>query len=157
MSERHPPTLYWEDFSIGQVREFGHKRVTREEIIDFASKYDPQPFHLDDKAAAASLFGKLAASGWHTCAMVMRMVCDEYLLDAASLGSPGLENLKWLKPVLVDDVLRVRTTVTDARPMKSKPQVGLLRTNWEALNQRDEVVLYMDSWAMFRRRQAGTD
>ena len=114
MSERHPPTLYWEDFSIGQVREFGHKRVTRDEIIDFASKYDPQPFHLDDKAAAASLFGKLAASGWHTCAMVMRMVCDEYLLDAASLGSPGLENLKWLKPVLVDDVLFTGRTIRAA-------------------------------------------
>jgi len=149
------PSIYWEDFPIGQVREFGHKLVTREEILDFATKYDPQPFHVNDEAAAASLFGRLAASGWHTCGMVMRMVCDEYLLDSSSLGSPGLENLKWLKPVLVDDVLRVRITVLEKRPMNSKPHIGLVRTSWEALNQRDEIVLYINSWAMFGRREVG--
>lgn len=151
------PHLYWEDFTVGQVREFGRKQVTREEILDFARKYDPQAIHLSEEAAAASLFGRLSASGWHTCAMAMRMVCDNYLLDAASLGSPGIENLKWIKPVLVGDVLRMRTKVTDARPMNSRPHVGLVRMTWEVLNQHNNVAMHMDSWAMFRRRDVEID
>lgn len=151
------PTLFWEDLSVGQVREFGRKVVTREEIIDFASKFDPQPIHLDEEAAAASLFGRLSASGWHTCGMAMRMVCDNYLAKTASLGSPGVENLKWLKPVLVGDVLRVRTRITESRPMNSRPNVGLVRMTWEVINQHNNVALLMDSWAMFRRRDVETD
>ena len=151
------PHLYWEDFTVGQVREFGRKQVTREEILDFARKYDPQAIHLSEEAAAASLFGRLSASGWHTCAMAMRMVCDNYLLDAASLGSPGIESLKWIKPVLVGDVLRMRTRVTDARPMNSRPHVGLVRMTWEVLNQHNNVAMEMDSWAMFRRRDVELD
>lgn len=144
--------FYWEDFPVGSVREFGGKRVTREEIIRFAGEFDPQPFHLSDEGAARSLFGRLCASGWHTCSMVMRMMCDEYVLDSASLGSPGIENLRWLKPVFVDDVLSVRLEVLEARPMASKPHVGLVRSRWQASNQLGEPVLTMEGWAMFGRR-----
>ena len=143
---------YWEDFVVGGVREFGAMPVTREAVIAFASQFDPQPFHLHDDAAQASLFGRLAASGWHTCAMAMRMMCDEYLLDSASLGSPGIESLKWLKPVYPGDTLAVRLTTVDSRPMKSRPDVGLVRSHWEVLNQHGEAVLSMEGWGMFRRR-----
>lgn len=151
-----PPRLthYWEDFPVGSVREFGGKTVSAEEIVAFASQFDPQPFHLDPEAAKASLFGGLCASGWHTAAMTMRMMCDAYLLDSASLGSPGIDNLRWTKPVYPGDTLAVRHTVTEARPMNSRPDVGLVRSTWEVFNQRREPVLTMDGWGMFRRREA---
>ena len=143
---------FWEDFPVGQVREFGAMLVTRDAVLDFAHKFDPQPFHVDDAAAERSLFGRLAASGWHTAAMAMRMMCDEYLLESASLGSPGLESLKWLKPVYPGDTLSVRLTTVEARPMTSRPEVGLVRSKWEVLNQHREPVLAMEGWGMFRRR-----
>ena len=143
---------FWEDFPVGQVREFGAMLVTRDAVLDFAHKFDPQPFHVDDAAAERSLFGRLAASGWHTAAMAMRMMCDEYLLESASLGSPGLESLKWLKPVYPGDTLSVRLTTVEARPMASRPEVGLVRSKWEVLNQHREPVLAMEGWGMFRRR-----
>jgi len=145
-------TYAFEDFSLGRVFEFGGLTVTREAIVRFAAEFDPQPFHLSEEAAAKSLFKKLSASGWHTCAMVMRMTCDAYLLDSTSLGSPGVEQLKWTRPVYVGDTLRVRLTVLEARPMNSKPHVGLVRSKWEALNQHDEVVLEMEGYGMFGRR-----
>jgi len=145
---------YWEDFPAGQVREFGATTVTHEAIVEFARQFDPQPFHVDDEAARHSLFGGLCASGWHTCAMAMRMMCDDYLLDSASLGSPGVENLRWTKPVFPGDTLSVRLTVLDTRPMASKPQVGLVRSRWEVRNQHGEGVLSMEGWGMFRRRHA---
>ena len=134
---------------------FGPREVGREEIVQFARDFDPQPFHLDEEAGKASLFGGLAASGWHTAGIVMRMMCDVFILDSSSLGSPGLDSLKWHKPVLVGDALRARMTVLDSRPMKSKPHVGLVQTRWEALNQRDEIVMTIESWAMFGRRTPG--
>ena len=143
---------YWEDFPVGQVREFGGKTMTSEEIIDFARQFDPQPFHLSEEAGRNSLFGSLCASGWHTCALAMRMMCDEYLLEAASLGSPGLENIRWVKPVRPGDTLHVRTVVLEARPLDSKPNVGLVRTRWEMLNQNNEEVMQMEGYGMFRRR-----
>lgn len=143
---------YWEDFPPGTVREFGATRVTREAVLEFARQFDPQPFHLDDVAAEASLFGRLSASGWHTCAMTMRMMCDDYLLDAASLGSPGIDQLRWLKPVYPGDTLRARLTILEARPMNSRPEVGLLRSRWEVMNQHGDCVLTMEGWGMFRRR-----
>jgi acyl dehydratase len=152
-----PPKYYWEDFVPGTQREFGRTEVRREAVIAFASQFDPQPFHLDDAAAEGTLFGRLSASGWHTCAMTMRMMCDDYLLDAASLGSPGLDHLKWLKPVYPGDTLSVRLSVLEARPMASRPDVGLVRSRWEVLNQQREVVLSMDGWGMFRRRPAAAE
>ena len=148
---------YFEDFVPGSVREFGGKTVTREAVLAFAREFDPQPFHLDDAAAEASLFGRLSASGWHTCAMTMRMICDDHLLEAASLGSPGIDSLRWLKPVYPGDTLTVRLEVLESRPMGSRPDVGLVRSRWEVLNQQREVVLTMEGWGMFRRRPSGED
>jgi acyl dehydratase len=145
---------YWEDFPVGAAREFGAMPVTRDAVLAFAGQFDPQPFHLDDAAAEASLFGRLSASGWHTCAMTMRMMCDDYLLESASLGSPGIDQLRWLKPVYPGDTLRVRYEVLEARVMSSRPEVGLVRSRWEVLNQRREAVLSMEGWGMFRRRPA---
>jgi acyl dehydratase len=144
---------WWEDFPVGSMREFGAHTLERDEIVRFAAQFDPQPFHLDEEAARHGLFGRLAASGWHTCSLVMRMMCDAYLLESASLGSPGVENLKWLKPVLVGDTLGVRMRVLEARPMNSRPGVGLVRSQWEAFNQHGETVLTMEGWGMFRRRE----
>jgi len=147
---------YWEDFPVGSVKTFGATRVTREAILAFAQQFDPQPFHLDEQAAKASLFGGLCASGWHTCAMTMRMMCDEYLLDSAGLGSPGLDNIRWLKPVFPDDVLSMRHEILEARPMASKPKVGLTRSSWTVCNQHGDTVMSMEGWGMFRRRLAAS-
>lgn len=146
---------WWEDFPVGSVREFGAATLTRDAVIAFARDFDPQPFHLDDAAAEASLFGRLSASGWHTCALAMRMMCDAYLLESSSLGSPGVDQLRWLKPVYPGDTLHMRMEVLEARPMNSRPDVGLVRTRWEVINQDGDLVLTMDGWGMFRRRDAG--
>ena len=143
---------YWEDFPAGSVREFGGVTMTTEAIIDFARQFDPQPFHLSDEAGKSTIFGGLIASGWHTCALAMRMMCDDYLLESASLGSPGIENIRWLKPVRPGDTLHVRSVVLEARPLDSKPNVGLLRSRWEMLNQDNEEVMQMEGYGMFRRR-----
>lgn len=149
------PRWCWEDLTPGLSMTFGPKLVVLEEVIDFAQKFDPQPFHLSEEAGKASLFGGLSASGWHTSSMVMRLMCDGFLLDSSSLGSPGLDSLKWLKPVMVGDEIRGVMTILARRPMKSRPHVGLTQSRWEGLNQRGEVVLLLESWAMFGRRTAG--
>lgn len=146
--------LHWEDFPTGRVMEFGSMAVTREEVLAFATRYDPQPFHVDDAAAEASMFGRLAASGWQTCSMAMRMMCDAFLLESSSMGSPGLDQLRWLKPVYPGDTLRVRITVLNSRPMASRRTAGLTQFGWEILNQADEVVLTMQGWNIFGRREA---
>lgn len=147
---------YWEDFEVGNVREFGAMPVTREAVLAFAAQFDPQPFHLDDAAAEAGLFGRLAASGWHTCAMAMRMMCDGYLLESSGLGSPGLDNIRWLKPVFPGDTLSLRLTTLETRPMASRPKVGLVQSKWEVLNQHREAVLTMQGWGLFGRRNPET-
>jgi acyl dehydratase len=152
MTETKTYRYYWEDFPVGQASDLGEMPVTREAVIEFARQFDPQPFHLDDEAARGTLFGRLSASGWHTCAMAMRMMCDAYLLESASLGSPGIDNLRWPKPVFPGDVLRLRMEVLEARPMASKPHVGLVRSRWEVRNQHGEPVLTMEGWGMFGRR-----
>ena len=150
------PSLYWEDFAVDQVREFGGYAVTREAVIAFAREFDPQPFHLDDAAAERSLFGRLAASGWHTCAMAMRMMCDGYLNQSASLGSPGLEKIRWTHPVYPGDTLRIRLTVLESRPLASRPTVGLVRSGWNVMNQDGVSVLTMEGSGFFGRRNAAT-
>jgi acyl dehydratase len=146
------PRWYWEDFAVGQVRDLGSISATREDIIAFARQFDPQPFHLDDEAAKASVFGGLCASGWHTCSMAMRLMVTNFLQDTASLGSPGLEGIKWLKPVFPDDVLRLQTTVLETKPMGRRPDVGMTRNLGEMFNQQGDKVLHMEGWGMFRRR-----
>lgn len=154
-SARRMPTIFWEDFQIGQVREFGAMAVTLDAVTEFAGRFDPQPFHLDEAAGRATPYGGLIASGWHTAAMAMRMMCDAYLLDAASLGSPGIDSLRWTRPVYPGDTLSVRLEVLEARPMGSRPDVGLVRQRWQVLNQQREVVMTMEGWGMLRRRPAG--
>lgn len=146
--------VYLDDFTPGQVRELGHHEITREEIIAFASKYDPQPFHTNEDAAKASFYGGLIASGWMTVGVAMRMACDDYLVGAASLGSPGVDEIRWLQPVRPGDVLRLRLTTREVRPSQSKADRGIVRSLWEVLNQRDEVVMTLDGMGMFRRRPA---
>ncbi len=146
------PRYHWEDFVFGCVREFGAMPVTREATLAFAREFDPQPFHLDDAAAAGSIVGRLAASGWHTCAMAMRMMCDEYLLDTASLGSLGVDNLRWLRPVYPGDTLHLRLEVLESRPMNSRPGFGLVRNQWQEFNQHGDAVLSMEGWGVFRIR-----
>ena len=146
---------YWEDFKAGEVHQLGEKHVGKEEMIAFAKQFDPQPFHVDEAAAKASMYGGLIASGWHTVALVMRMMCDSYMLDSASLGSPGIENLKWLKPVRPGDTLRAQRTTLEVRASKSRPEMGLVKTRWEVVNQNGEPVMTMEDYGMFQRRQSG--
>ena len=148
--QKKEPRLYWEDLSVGETRDLGSLSPTAEEIVAFASQWDPQPFHLDPEAAKDSVFGALCASGWHTCAMAMRLVVANFLHDTSSLGSPGLESLKWLKPVFPGDTLTLKHTITEKRVMGKRPDVGLVRTIWEMVNQHGEPVLRMEGYGMFR-------
>ncbi len=150
-----PSRYYWEDFPVGRVREVGGVTLSREDIVSFARQFDPQPFHVDEEAARSSIFGGLIASGWHTCALAMRMICDAYLLETASAGSPGVDDVRWLKPVRPGDTLRARVEVIEARPLESRPELGLIRNRWEVLNQRGETVLRMHGSGMIRRREPG--
>jgi acyl dehydratase len=151
------PRYFWEDMLPGSVRDLGSITPSREEMIAFASQFDPQPFHLDDEAAKASVFGGLCASGWHTCAMAMRLIVTHFLCNSASLGSPGLENLQWRKPVFPGDCLALTHTILETRPMRSRPDVGLVRTRWEMHTQHGDMVLSMEGWGMFRRRHPALD
>ena len=146
---------YWEDMPVGSTRDLGTITPTAEEIIAFATQFDPQPFHLDEEAAKQSVFGGLCASGWHTCSMAMRLMVTNFLLESSSQGSPGLENIKWLKPVFPGDTLRLQHTVIESRPMTKRLDVGLVRTVWAMFNQRGEQVLHMEGWGMFRRKTPG--
>ncbi|MFC6689387.1 MaoC family dehydratase [Jhaorihella thermophila] len=144
----------FESFQVGQVQEFGAYEVTEEEIIEFASKYDPQFFHLDPEAAKKSLFGGLCASGWHTCAMTMRMMVDNMERRGTSLGSPGVDDLRWRKPVYPGDVLSVRMEVVGLEPSKSRPQIGIVLSTVQTRNQKGEVVMEFLSKGIFPRREA---
>lgn len=151
-----PIHIYWEDLTPGSTRELGTTSASAEEIKEFAEQFDPQPFHLDELAGRKSVFGGLCASGWHTCAMAMRLTVDNFLHESASMGSPGLENLRWLKPVYPDDQLSLRHTILEARPMRKRPEAGLVRSRWELFNQNGEKVLEMEGWGMFGRRAPAT-
>jgi len=147
------PFKYWfEDFAVGMRLEVPGPVLTRDSIMEFARRYDPQPFHVDEEAAKQSTYGGLIASGWHTVSLAMRMICDAYLLDAASLGSPGVNEVRWLKPVRPGDAIRLRMTVLEAKPSKSKPDRGTVLHRWEVFNQKDETVMTMEGYGMFRRR-----
>ena len=147
---------YWEDFKVGEMHQIGEKRIDKDEIIAFAKQFDPQPFHVDEAAAKASMYGGLIASGWHTVALVMRMMCDSYMLDSASLGSPGIDNLKWLKPVRPGDTIHAQRTTLEVRASASRPEMGLVKTRWEVFNQNGEQVMAMEGYGMFRRRNPGS-
>ncbi len=147
--------IYFEDIVPGTSSAFGSYRVTRDEVIEFATKYDPQPFHLEDAAAAQTHFGRLSASGWHTAAMAMRMLVDNLMgSDQAGLGSPGLDELRWLKPVYPGDTLRVETEVLDTRLSRSRPEMGSYRSAIRVYNQNAIAVMTMTSIGLVRTRPA---
>jgi acyl dehydratase len=147
--------IYFEDLVVGSETDFGSYEVTREEVLEFAAKYDPQPFHLSDEEAAKTHFGRIAASGWHTAAMVMaviaRKVVDE---EQAGLGSPGIDELRWLKPVYPGDTLHVRGKIIDKRESRSKPDIGSFRTQTTVTNQDGVPVMTFISIVLMRRRPA---
>jgi acyl dehydratase len=144
---------YYEDLVVGTKSSFGSYAVTREEVIEFATKYDPQAFHLDDEAAAATHFGRLSASGWHTCAMAMRMVVDNLSANRqAGLGSPGLDELRWVKPVYPGDTLRCESELIAKRRSKSRPEMGILKAVTQVYNQHDELVMSYRTNGLIRVR-----
>lgn len=146
--------LHFEDIVVGSTQRFGQYEVTRDEVTEFAARYDPQPFHLDDEAAAATHFGRLSASGWHTCAMTMAMlVANMKAHPQAGLGSPGVENLRWVKPVYPGDTLRVETEVLEKRQSGSRPEMGLFKSSIRTFNQHGDVVLEMISTGLIRVRE----
>jgi acyl dehydratase len=149
------PVRWFEDFTAGLVLEGGDHLMTEAEILDFARRYDPQPFHLDHAAARESIFGELVASGWNTAAVAMRLMVDHFFGAQGSMGSPGMEELRWPRPVRVGDRLRLRVTVEQARLSNSKPDRGLVHFLTEVLNQDGEAVMTLRGMAFFRARGAG--
>jgi len=146
-------TWAFEDFVAGQTIDLGARDVAADEIIEFASEYDPQPMHLDEAAGKASILGGLSASGWHTCAMFMRMLCDAFLLDSTSQGAPGIDKIRWKKPVLAGDRLTGKTRILATRASRSRPTLGLVAMHSELVNQRGETVLELENTNLFLRRE----
>jgi acyl dehydratase len=151
MSDR----IHFEDLLPGDVREYGRYEVTREEIVAFASEYDPQPMHLDEEAGRASMLGGLAASGWHGCGILMRIVADGFILKSSGMGSGGIDEVRWLRPIRPGDVLSARHTVLSARASRTKPDRGFVDFRFELLNGNREVVLEQRCGIMFARRTPG--
>ena len=149
------PMLHWEDFQPGAVAIYGPRLVTREEIVAFAAEFDPQPMHLDEAAASATLLGGLGASGWHGCCLLMRMIADGFLLDSSSMGGPGVDEVRWLKPLRPGTRIRIRSTVLDARASNSRPELGLVKFMFEMLDDADATLTTLSTTLMFGRRQPG--
>ena len=147
--------ICYEDFEAGSVRTFGPRLVTREEIIEFATEFDPQPMHLDEEAANKSMLKGLSSSGWHTCAIMMRMLYDGFLHESSSLGGPGVDEARWIKPVRPGDQLTMHMTCLDKREMKSRPHVGIVRHKMEMKNQNGETVMESSWPGMFGKRNPG--
>ncbi|PYN62030.1 MAG: dehydratase [Candidatus Rokuibacteriota bacterium] len=145
---------YFEDFKPGDVIELGSRTISKERILAFAREFDPQPFHTDEEAATRSIYGGLLASGWHTGSLLMRILYDGLLKDTASLGSPGIDELRWLEPVRPGDTLTARMTIVEAIPSRSKPDRGLIRSLMEMRNQYGRVVLTIRGLSLLGRRPA---
>lgn len=148
-----PHMIYFEDLEVGAETEFGTYEVAREEVLEFARKYDPQPFHLSDEEAAKTHFGRIAASGWHTAAMTMAVIARHVVdHEQAGLGSPGIDELRWKRPVYPGDTLRVRGQILEKTPSRSKPEIGSFRTQTTVTNQNGETVMTFISIVLIRRR-----
>jgi acyl dehydratase len=145
-------TWYFEDFFVGQEVPLGSRTVSEAEIIAFATEFDPQPFHVDHDAAAASLYGAVIASGWHTCSMMMRMVVDGMMASSSSMGSPGLDKVRWILPVRAGDTITVSYLTTAVKASASKPDRGVVWSMWRAVNQHGEPVCTIEGMGMFGRR-----
>ncbi len=148
---------YWEDFQPGQVTEHGPRLITREEIIAFAAEFDPQPMHLDEEAASASMLGGLAASGWHTCCVAMRMISDGVLAGTSFMGAPGVEEVRWLAPVRPGDAIRLRLTILETRASRSRPDMGFVTFGYEMFGPGDRLLMTLTVIPMFGRRPPATD
>jgi acyl dehydratase len=144
---------YFEDYLPGTVHEFGSVTIEEDEIIEFGRRYDPQPFHTDPEAARQTAFGGLIASGWHTISLSMRLLVDNYVSRVASLGSPGVDEVRWRKPVRPGDTLSVRITILESKLSRSKPEQGSIRSHVEVLNQRGEIVMTWKGIGLFRCRK----
>jgi len=147
------PKLHWEDFQPGAVAIYGPRLVTREEIVAFAAEFDPQPMHLDEAAASATLLGGLGASGWHSCCLLMRMIADGFILDSSSMGGPGIDEVRWLKPLRPGTRIRVRSTVIEKRESKSRPEMGLVKFMFEVLDDAEATLTTLSTTLMFGRRE----
>ncbi len=145
---------YFEDFSVGRVFDSGTRVLSEQDILGFAREYDPQYFHTDAEAAKQSIYGGLIASGWQTVGVCMRLMCDSYLLESSSMGSPGVDEVRWLKPVYPGDTLRMSATVIAARLSSSKPDRGTITVRWEVFNQKTERVMHMQGLQIMARRPA---
>ena len=150
------PKLHWEDFQPGAVAIYGPRLVTREEIVAFAAEFDPQPMHLDEAAASATILGGLGASGWHSCCLLMRMIADGFILDSSSMGGPGVEEVRWLRPLRPGTRVRIRSTVLDTRVSNSRPEMGLVKFQFEMLDDVDAILTTLATTLMFGRRPKGT-
>jgi acyl dehydratase len=146
------PRLYFEDFTLGSSQVYGPHEVSEDSIIAFAREYDPQPFHTDPEAAKDTFVGTLIGSGWHSCSINMRLIADGFLLETAAMGAPGIEEVRWLKPMLPGDVLHSQVTVIEARSSQSRPELGLVRFGFELLDQKDAAVLTQSNWILIARR-----
>ncbi len=144
---------FFEDFRPGEVLEFGDYLVTEEEIVDFAKRYDPQPFHVDRKAAEESIYGGLIASGWMTGSIVMRLLVDHFISPASSMGSPGVDEIRWTRPVRPGDRLKLRVTVVETRRSQSKPDRGIVQVQEEAINQDGETVMSIRGMGLYKCRE----
>jgi acyl dehydratase len=144
---------YWEDFQPGEVAIYGPRLVTREEIIAFAAEFDPQPMHLDETAAGATILGGLGASGWHSCCLLMRVIADGFVNHAHSMGAPGVDEVRWLKPLRPNTQVRVRATVLETRVPKSRPDFGFVKCLFEMLDEQDAVLTTLTSPLMIARRE----
>lgn len=149
--------FYYEDLAATESDNVGSKLITREDIVRFAREFDPQPFHVDEEAARKSPYGGLIASGWMTCSATMRLMCDHYLLESASLGSPGIDSVRWLKPVRPGDTISVVRKTLEARKSVSKPDRGLIKSLWEVTNQNGELVMTMEGMGLFACRPASPE
>jgi len=151
------PKLHWEDFQPDAVAIYGPRLVTREEIVAVAAEFDPQPMHLDEAAASATMLGGLGASGWHTCCLLMRMIADGFILDSSSMGGPGVDEVRWLKPLRPGTRIRIRirSTVLDKRASTSRPAMGLVKFRFEVLDQADVPLTTLSTTLMFGRREGG--
>ncbi len=148
---------YFEDFYPGQEIDLGERSVSEEEIVAFARQFDPQPFHIDRDAAGASIYGGVIASGWHTCSLMMRMVVDGLMASSSSMGSPGLDGVRWLRPLRAGDTIRMRYLTTQVKASNSKPDRGVVWSKWTATNQHGEEICTIEGMGMFRRRSGGGD
>ena len=150
---REMPKLYFEDFKPGSTMEYGPRLVTREEIVAFAAEFDPQPMHLDEEAGRAGLLGGLAASGWHTCCLMMRLAADGFILNSASMGAPGVDEVRWLAPLRPGRSITLRTTTLETRPSASRPEMGFVKMLFEVVDDAGVTVMALNSSLIMGRRE----